>query len=378
MRITALLTLSFALGLLMTSGLHAQEQSAVKVADTENVIIYMKQGIYAVFPYMPKDQPKDGVVIGFATRTVPSHTDMTGGCVVMKSADGCKTWNIVLEDKDCTMTEEVGDLHALTFPNGTKVSLRSAWQIYPASKRAELEKAGWEMVDITQNRIVALSAHSMKTSKNGGKSWTTKTLPMYGNSGIMGFHGGIITDQGICLYPVYGLLMDGDAGHSLVYRSADNGKTWTLNHIIADSHGLIPMNETSLIDLGKGHILAFVRTGDDVDHLFSAESIDGGVNWGRLKDTGITGHPSDFLRLSNGDIVLTYGYRHKPYGVRARISKDNGKSWGKEYIIRDDGFSTDVGYPMSIQLPNGKIFTSYYFRYQGGPTHIAGTLWREP
>jgi len=197
--------------------------------------------------------------------------------------------------------------------------------------------------------------------------------------GVMGFHGGIMTDQGISLWPVYGLAMPGDSGHAYVYRSADSGKTWTFHEIIADSRGQIPMNETSLIDLGGGHILAFVRTGDSVDHLYRAESLNGGITWGRLADSGITGHPADLLRLNNGHILLTYGYRHVPFGVRARISKDNGQTWGDELILRDDGLNGDLGYPMSIQLVDGTIFTVYYFRSAGGgPTHIAGTLWHEP
>jgi hypothetical protein len=72
----------------------------------------------------------------------------------------------------------------------------------------------------------------------------------------------------------------------------------------------IPMNETSLVDLGGGHILAFVRTGDSVDHMYRAESVNGGITWGRLRDFGITGHPPDLLKLRNGHVLLTYGYLH--------------------------------------------------------------------
>jgi len=230
-----------------------------------------------------------------------------------------------------------------------------------------------------QGRISANSAHYAKISQDNGKTWTKQELPMPNTPGVMGFHGGIMTDQGISLWPVYGLAMPGDSGHAYVYRSADSGKTWTFHEIIADSRGQIPMNETSLIDLGGGHILAFVRTGDSVDHLYRAESVNCGITWGRLADSGITGHPADLLRLNNGHILLAYGYRHAPFGVRARISKDNGQTWGDELILRDDGLNGDLGYPMSIQLVDGTIFTVYYFRSAGGgPTHIAGTLWHEP
>src|SRR5690606_7479524 len=59
--------------------------------------------------------------------------------------------------------------------------------------------------------------------------------------------------------------------------------------------------------------------------------------------------------------LLTYGNR-KPgeFGVAIKISKDEGKSWGQEYIVIDDLGTGDSGYPSSIQLPDGRIMTAFY------------------
>ena len=38
-------------------------------------------------------------------------------------------------------------------------------------------------------------------------------------------------------------------------------------------------------------------------------------------------HPADLVRLSNGDILLTYGNRNPPYRIEGRISRDGGRSW---------------------------------------------------
>jgi sialidase-1 len=356
---------------------HAQERKSVKLENTENVIVF-KEGVYACFPFLPKVQPKDGIYMAISTRIVSSHNDPTGGTVLMRSTDDCRTWQVFQKYEKCFITEETNEIQAMKTPEDTLLSLHAGWEYYPEAKRAELKAAGWDMMDAREGLIGALSAHSVRISRNDGKSWKTRELPLPNAPGVMSFHGGIVTDQGIALWPVYGLAMSGDSGHSYVYRSADSGKTWTFHEIIADSHGKIPMNETSLLDLGGGHILAFVRTGDDVDHMFRAESVNGGVTWGRLADSGITGHPPDLLKLQNGHILLTYGYRHKPYGVRAVISKDNAQTWGEEFILRDDGYTGDLGYPMSIQLEDGTIFTTDYFRIAGSPTHIAGTRWHEP
>ena len=42
------------------------------------------------------------------------------------------------------------------------------------------------------------------------------------------------------------------------------------------------------------------------------------------------------------------------------ISRDGGQSWTYDYILRDDGPDGDLGYPSSVELKDGSIFTLYY------------------
>ena len=60
----------------------------------------------------------------------------------------------------------------------------------------------------------------------------------------------------------------------------------------------------------------------------------------------------------------------------ARLSNDKGKTWGPEIILRQDGGTTDLGYPGSVQRSDGKVVTVYYFN---GPAHpertIEATIW---
>jgi hypothetical protein len=83
------------------------------------------------------------------------------------------------------------------------------------------------------------------------------------------------------------------------------------------------------------------------------------------------------LRLRDGRLAVTYGYRAEPYGIRARVSADAGQSWGAEIILRADGASWDLGYPRSVQRADGRIVTVYYFHAAaGGPErYIAATIW---
>jgi putative protein kinase ArgK-like GTPase of G3E family len=73
---------------------------------------------------------------------------------------------------------------------------------------------------------------------------------------------------------------------------------------------------------------------------------------------------------------VTYGYRAVPYGIRAKISSDNGKTWGPEIILRQDGRNWDLGYSRTIQRPDGKLVTMYYYSTEEDPQQrIIATIW---
>ena len=70
-------------------------------------------------------------------------------------------------------------------------------------------------------------------------------------------------------------------------------------------------------------------------------------------------------------------------GIRARVSDDDGRTWGPELILRDDGGSWDLGYPRTALLGDGKVMSAYYMnradddiQMDGGVRHIAATIFR--
>jgi hypothetical protein len=76
-------------------------------------------------------------------------------------------------------------------------------------------------------------------------------------------------------------------------------------------------------------------------------------------------------------VCLTYGYRDPPFGMRARLSEDGGVTWGPERVLRDDAGCHDLGYPRTVQRPDGTIVTVYYFNDRpDGERYIAATLWK--
>lgn len=82
------------------------------------------------------------------------------------------------------------------------------------------------------------------------------------------------------------------------------------------------------------------------------------------------------IQLRDGRLALTYAYRSKPYGIRARISEDDGVTWSDEIHLRDDGGEADLGYTRTVQRPDGDVITVYYYNVDPmGERFIGGTIW---
>jgi hypothetical protein len=112
------------------------------------------------------------------------------------------------------------------------------------------------------------------------------------------------------------------------------------------------------------------------------ESRDNGKTWAEIsriagKENG--SNPPSMLRLKDGRICVTYGRRTAPFGIRARISRDQGKTWAEEIVLRADAGHRDVGYTRTVQRPDGKLVTVYYFNDKPETErYIAATIWTPP
>jgi hypothetical protein len=171
-------------------------------------------------------------------------------------------------------------------------------------------------------------------------------------------------------------------GRPFCARTADGGLHWKLLSLIGpEPPGFAIMPST--LRLSGGGLLTTIRQGHpgQGSGIEAYRSDDGGRRWTRLGDAtpNIGGNPPSLVRLHDGRLCLTYGYRLRPFGARARITADEGRGWGPEIILRDDGLTGDLGYPRSVVRPDGQIVTIYYFN---GPRDedrtIQATLWTPP
>jgi hypothetical protein len=85
---------------------------------------------------------------------------------------------------------------------------------------------------------------------------------------------------------------------------------------------------------------------------------------------GVWGTPSHLLRLRDGRLLMSYGYRRAPFGNQARVSADEGATWSTPMTISADGAGGDLGYPSTVELDDGSFLTVWYERTKDSPAAV--------
>lgn len=171
---------------------------------------------------------------------------------------------------------------------------------------------------------------------------------------------------------------DREIDRSACVRTTDGGETWEFVGWITtdpDQRSIQP----STVELDDGTLVTFVRQRDfpeEHDHLDAFRSPDRGETWERLGPIAEVHNPAAAVHLGGDDVAVAYGHRKPPYGIRARVSRDGGDTWGEVVRLREDGLGEDLGYPRMGRRADGKLVTVYYYTTAERPEqHLAATVW---
>ena len=229
-------------------------------------------------------------------------------------------------------------------------------------------------------------------SRDRGRTWEGPYLiPPLGFAGVQAKPDYLVRPDGVVLlFVTVGLAADEGRSHPrfvAVYATPDGGLTWHyLSAILPSSpdSAFVSRFYAGPVLLPDGRILAALRCQVDYRNAWPEvfQSEDGGHTWRFLSRIADWGGPTHLTRLDDdGRLLAVYGYRVPPYGIRARTSEDEGRTWGPEIVLRDDGGSWDLGYPRAVRLAGGRVMAAYYFnraddivQCDGGVRHIAATL----
>ncbi|MBN2355474.1 exo-alpha-sialidase [candidate division KSB1 bacterium] len=177
-------------------------------------------------------------------------------------------------------------------------------------------------------------------------------------------------------------------------ETIDGGENWQFLSWMAEpdvKRAVMP----STVRIASGHLITALRRRYDKpfpnkppkpqNWIDVYESTDNGRSWSFLSKVADTdrgkrnGNPPCLVKLADGRLAVTYAFRSIPYGIRAKISDDDGKTWSEEIHLRDDARTWDIGYTRSVQRGDGKMVTVYYYTTDDHPEqHIAATIWQIP
>lgn len=147
---------------------------------------------------------------------------------------------------------------------------------------------------------------------------------------------------------------------------------WKIKSLLCETeivnNNKIEYFEPSLLNY-KNNIIAFIRTHFNNRYGYTSISYskDKAKTFSKPVPTDIKGYPLNPLILKDGGVLLTYGYRLKPYGIRARVLKETENmanmikniNESKEIIIEDNLNNADCGYPSCINEEDNIICVYY-------------------
>jgi hypothetical protein len=364
----------------------AAEKQLHKVRDT---VLYDEPRFYSAFPSVVR-RPDGELLVAF--RRAPdrkalgekgnNHVDPNSYLVAMRSRDGGASWSPSPEplfahplggsQDPCLLQLTDGDLICLSYlwtfvrPDGIPNLKPPVFQNYPGS---------------------FFSGGYFVRSSDGGASWKGPFSPLaIPQEKFIGPHGDPLPayNRGAAIQGRDGRLFWAVAANHQVsprrtsvhlLTSGDRGQTWAYSAPIAED-AKASFNETSMYETPKGDLIAFLRSEDLGDQACIARSTDGGKTFQPWQPMGFKGHPLHALRLPDNRVLLTYGYRHKPYGIRARVlnAECTDFATAPEMVLRDDGGTTDLGYPWSAMIDDNRVIVVYYFNRENGRRHIAASI----
>ncbi len=352
----------------------------------KHTIIFKHKDCYASFPLLQRIDGK--LIIGYFKAPMVDHTGIFEWKVEESSDEG-KTWRYVKDtpyDWPAVSPRERSDRFTTTLPDGREMATGS----FGFKLRPPLLPNDPEKIRKSNCLFLRISSDGWKTIDE--RAWE---IP---NADVVLTFPRHLKVANLVLVPVY-VILKNKFSRCLVWRSLDYGENWRLINMFPLE---VNSNEMSFIKTENG-ILAHIRS-DTNPYIMESWSDDNGRTWtyptniyGRRyhkddRGSNVAGGPTHLLRLHDSRILCSYGYRFGKMGIRAIVSEDEGSTWGPPIILREDGgyrsslhrsrfwqkkvhSGMDLGYPVSVQIDNGKILTAYYFTGADKITCVAMTMW---
>ena len=348
------------------------------------IVVHRPNGELGYFGWPSVARMADGTLVAAASGMRNRHVCPWGKTVLATSRDEGETWSepraindSPIDDRDAGIVDAGGGVWLVSwFTSDTRQYLEVPGfrgGFAPAMRqRLDETVAGWTDALVDEH----LGSWVM-ASPDAGATWGTPVrVP------VSAPHGPIRLSDGSLLYLGRTRVDTADHGPGEVaaYASRDRGATWQYVGTVPPGEGTAAGDhfEPHVAELPDGQLVGATRLefkGDDATKRAEAKGLvgfsmhltasdDGGRTWTPTRALRY-GSPPHLCVHSSGALICTYGFRREPYGQRAVVSRDGGETWSDEIVLRDDGPSGDLGYPATVELSDGSLFTVYYQQMPG-------------
>lgn len=360
-------------------------------------VVYRAPGRYVAWPTIGRGP--DGELLMVFSGDREGHVCPFGKTFLIRSADDGEHWSepetvndTPLDDRDAGVCVAADGTLVVswfsTWRHPDDPALPPAWRDH-LKKIPDAEVARWTQ-DGRLDGDLARRGHWTRRSTDGGHTWEEAV-----ESPSSAPHGPVALSDGRLLYVGNEGYRRADRSSSIAAAvSEDAGRSWSVAARVSmfpdrspsEEGGVRYLGEPHAVEVKPGRLLALARheeqpyvEGRPTGRLWRFASEDGGATWSAPEETPMLGKPPHLLRLKDGRLLATYGYRHAPYGQRACFSLDGGASWeyDNEAVLRADGPDADLGYPATIECADGTLLSVYYQKRGADEKPcILATRWR--
>ena len=364
---------SAALGLGAAFAPHIRSETTRHLAKVHGIgVVSLRPNHYHGWPTLARR--RNGQLLLVCSGGREMHVCPFGQVELMRSDDDGKTWtfprvllDLAIDDRDAGILETArGSLLATTF---SSLAYEHYFRNSEINNWDAARQARWRGAHhrISEAERKAQLGTWMLRSTDGGVTWSTPY-----DSIVNSPHGPIQLADGRQLYAGKDLWKSGKwIG---VCESTDDGRSWKKLAQIPTRPSDDPgeYHELHAVEAANGTLVAHIRNHNSSNsrETLQSESTDGGKTWSVPHPIGVWGLPSHLLRLRDDRLLMTYGYRRKPFGNQARISTDHGKTWSKPITISGDGANGDLGYPSPVELQDGILLTAWYEQMSSRPRAV--------
>ncbi len=297
--------------------------------------------------------------------------------LLARSLDGGETWTVENPAENGYLIPEGKSLHGVELPDVTIKPLMDCPGGINFVHPDFAMTLRMNNVDGGQSRFYY--------SYDRGHNWEGPfRFPNFDTKGVAARTDYIVDGPAECTVFLTAAKSNGEEGRPFCARTTDGGASWSFVSWIGPEpeEGFAIMPSTVRLSANELYTVVRRRMGPkrwQIAYL----SEDNGATWRQMPDPVETlgeGNPPSLIKLQDGRLCLTYGYRAKPFSICAKISGDGGKSWGGELVLRNDGIDRDIGYCRSVQRPDGKVVTTYYISdpETKPDRYIGATIWSPP